>query len=852
MLGPGTNCRQTSIVFPGFRAGLWLVLAGAVACLASPSLGQEAPERERPIRVMQETPWTISVMSGVVPSLRPVQAYWDQRTATYFLDLVTFFQTLDLAVEIEGRTVRARDDAGAYVVDFEEGTMQYVVRGQVRRQEQMLEGGFLHNGEDFLLTPPNVQKVFAPGALEYDNATLSIRLSSSVFPRDPSPFRLRSVSPTHARGPLLYGRTRKFLGGTQMSYRVTRSQRQERVINYNGFMQLRASAFGGRISADGTLSRSASGTVNTGIRAMSYMLDFPESSTVTRVEIGRNSLYQWPVRRSFDGVRLSNLPLSTRNLQHEAEIKGAAEPNALVSASVGGVVVDRVQADGQGRYVLRIPAYYGTSRADVEIVPAGGGVPTVETRYLFITEELAPPGTFYWDLQAGRDRFDQSRFGFAQVRYGLSQSLSANSSFVFADTLHTATLGVTKNLWGVVTSGAEMSYPELAGRGTLRLYYGNVRLQGEVEIADKPGFSYYRRRLQGQFGASFSRLSIFFNASDLESFGGSEFTSLNGSTTLRISRRLNLLLSGGRTMTRSPLGIQLEPRPQWKSVLTRYLALGRLRGRIGVQGDGGRYEDIDFAGLTVYSAYRSVTFGTRVGYDFPAETIAATFTLRMDAPWVSFNGHSSLDPVNPYHLQSMYGSMELSRGVRFSRQSRAYSSALLRAYVDLDRDGRKDENEPPLPQLDIDVVKARVEHAQDGGVRADFLVPSTQYQVVIDPRSIRGPDLDLPTGTTFSFMSDPGETKQIDIPVYKNTIIEGAVEDLPLSSPTLAVVIFYQGREEVVRAAVSQEGRFTALLAPGSYRVEVLDLLGQEGLDEFTSTVNVQAVDSQFLPVQPN
>lgn len=833
-------------------AGLGLVFIGGQTFFPPLVLGQEAPGPERPIRIMQETPWTISVMSGVVPSLRPVQGYWDQRSGTYFLDLVALFRSLGFPVEIEARTVRARDADVSYEVDFEAATIRYVTRGRVRRAEQMLADGFLHNGEDFLLTLPNVQKVFPPGGVEYDNATLSIRLSNSVFPRDPSPFRLRSVSPSHARGPLLYGRTRKYWGGTQMNYRMARSQRAGRVVNYNGFMQLRASAFGGRISADGTMSRNASGNVTTGLRSLNYLLDFPESSAVTRVEFGRTNVYQWPVRQSFDGIRLSNLPLSTRNLQHEAEVKGVAEPNALVSATVGGVVVDRVQADGQGRYVLRVPAYYGTSQADVEITPAGGGAPTIETRYLFVTEDLAPPGTFYWDLQAGRDRFDQSPFGYAQARYGLSQSLSARSGFVYADTLYTATLGVNKNFLGFITSGAEMSYPELAGRGTLGLFYGNVRLQGELEIADKPGFAYYRRRLQGRLGANFSRLSVFFNASDFESFGGSESTALNASTTMRLSQGLNLLVTVGRIMRRSPLGIQPEPRPLWKSVLTRYVSLGRLRGRVGLQGDGGRYEHVDFAGLTVYSAYRSVTFGTRVGYDFPAETVTATFTLRMDAPWVSLNSHSSLDPVNPYHLQSMYGSMELGRGFRFSRQSRAYSSALLRAFVDLDRDGRKDDNEPSLPHLDIDVVKARVEHTEDGAARADFLVPSTQYQVVIDPRSIRTPDLDLPTGTTFSFISDPGETKQIDIPVYKNTIIDGAVAELPLSSPTLAVVVFYQGQEEIVRAAVSQEGRFTALLPPGSYRIEVLDLLGQEEMGAFTTSVNVQPVDSQVVFVQPN
>ena len=436
--------------------------------------------------------------------------------------------------------------------------------------------------------------------------------------------------------------------------------------------------------------------------------------------------------------------------------------------------------DGQGRYVLRVPAFYGSSRAEVEISPVGGGLPTIETRHLFIAEDLAPPGKFYWDLRGGRDQFDASPFGLAQTRVGISKSLTARGGIVYADSNYTGTLGVTKNFWGFISTGTEVSYPETAGRGTLRLFYGNWRAHGELELADKPGFTYYRHRLQGQIGVSFSGFSLFLNASDVASFAGTKSTSLNGSGTFRLSRKTNLLLTAGRTAMQS--GTQPALRLQWKSVLTRYLSFGQLRSRIGLQGEGGRYQDADFVGLTANSNFRNISFGTRIGYYFPAETVSASFTLRMDAPWMSFNSHSALDPVNPHDIQSMYGSVELSRGVRFSRLPRTYSSALLQAFVDLNRNGRKDMNEPLLPELEMDVVKARVESQKDGSVKVDFLIPSTQYQVVIDPGSIKKPNLVLPTGTVFSFMSDPGETKQIDIPVYENTVLEGTIEDLPLSS----------------------------------------------------------------------
>lgn len=82
---------------------------------------------------------------------------------------------------------------------------------------------------------------------------------------------------------------------------------------------------------------------------------------------------------------MSNRPLSTRHQQREAQLTGMADPNAVVSALVGGVVTDRVQADGQGCYRPTVPAHHATSRAELEIVPAGGGPLTRQTRYLLIT-----------------------------------------------------------------------------------------------------------------------------------------------------------------------------------------------------------------------------------------------------------------------------------------------------------------------------------------------------------------------------------------------------------------------------------------------------------------------------------
>ena len=809
-----------------------------------------AQDQVQPVRVMQETPWVISPMSSAPLPMRPVSAYWDPQATRYFIDFVSFLEEVHMSVEVQNATVRAIQGHLTYDVDFAGGTFIHQSRSKVQYQDSLETDGYFRSGDRFLLTPSNLQRVFPQGTLSYDSTKLHIRLSHELFAGTETSFRRQVSAPTLDLGPMLYGRNRRLIGGTQLGYRLNRTQHTSRPVNYSGFLSARASALWGQISADATVSYTDADQTKTTLRRVNYLLDFPESVYITQVGLGRTRVDQWPARKSYEGVRLGNRPLSTRHQQREAEVRGIAEPNALVSALIGGVVADRVQADGQGRYKLTVPAYYGTSRVEVETVPAGGGVPTRNTRYLFITEDLVPAGRFYWDLQGGRDQYDHTPYGHIHFSYGLSRGLTALSSFTRIDTMQTATLGLVKNLAESMMVSAQVGYPGLSGRATLQMFRDRFQVQGEAAIATESGFSFYKQRFMGRIGWNANRVSFFLNGSRFESFGGSTSMRLDGSTTVRVARRVSLVLAAGPGTTQLTPDAPVVSRLRWRSTLTRYVTPGSLRGRLGFQVDGGRYEDIDFAGMTLYASYRAVSFGARVGYDVPAQTMHASFSIRMNAPWASFSSQAVVDPENSYNQQSLYGSMELSRDLLFTRHPQIWSSARLRPFIDMDRNGRRDASEMPLEGLNIDVVRARTESDESGGVFADFLAPSTRYQVVIDPRSIQGPELSLPTGNNFSFVSDPGEVKHIDIPVHKNTIVEGTVEDLPLSSPTLAVVVIYDGDQEVTRAAVSQQGRFTVLLPPGAYRLELLDLLDTEDLSAYTQNLNVEPVNTQYLQIR--
>ena len=195
---------------------IWVLISALLLVSALEVRAQRViPDPVRPVRVMQEVPWAIST-SGWRSSMQPVRTLWDQMTEAYYMDLVAFFDVLDFQTEIDGEIVRSKGGGGVYEIDFERETATFSVDGIVEYEVEFSEGGAIHGGSDFLLTLPNIKSILAPGALEYDEATLSVTLSSWVFARNSSPFRLHSIQPVKYGGPLLYGRERKVLGHTQL------------------------------------------------------------------------------------------------------------------------------------------------------------------------------------------------------------------------------------------------------------------------------------------------------------------------------------------------------------------------------------------------------------------------------------------------------------------------------------------------------------------------------------------------------------------------------------------------------------------------------------------------------------
>ncbi len=780
-----------------------------------------AHAQEKQVRYVQETPWTLSDLR-ITPEALPLLAYWEPNQQRYFLQLAPYLTLLGFDVTSDSLLIEATRQHRRFAIEGATGAAETGTDAfRLDSTEFFLSQGALY------LSFGGLQRLFAPERIHFDTDRLHITHAAAMRrPQAPAPVR--------------YGRHRPVWGDTHVDYRFTRTQWQQHDATYHGLVRTQTNALRGQLKAEAHFSQRDS-TQHIEVRSLSYLADFRRSRWLTQVQAGRLQHFGWPQTTVYDGVRVSNHPVADPYIQRQTPLTGVAEPGAIVTASIGGVQVDQVLADVQGRYTVRIPAYYGASRVQVDIAPTDGRPPRQQTHHLFVSEDLPPPNTLYWDVRAGQHRYEPAPVLLAEARYGILPGMAARAAYHHAGI---PLVGITQH-WQGLSADAEVALPMAAARLRLWGQSARLRIQTEAAFSEEKAWTYYRRSLSGHLGWLHARGTLSLRAEHYATFDDSRTTHVTSTGTARLSGTMYALVTAGLSRHQWA-GHEAPWRMRWQASVTHAVA---HTWRIGLQGEGGRVHDTDFVGATLHAQWRSASLGLRLGYD---QGMAAAITLRFDTPYVSLTNRSALSTDTPQsHSQSLYGSVALGPNPQMMRQSPAHSSALLRAFLDDNRDGRKDADEAYLHDIEIHVDHTHARHISPGTVHADMLVPYQQYLVTIDTRSLNNPRYELTPGTRFRFVADPGQTKRIDIAVQKQTIIDGALDKAPPFAASRILVLFLQNNAERARADVSQEGRFSVRLAPGHYTIALKDRFDAVDLRYYQQPLEVLEQPEQTLHLDP-
>ena len=105
------------------------------------------------------------------------------------------------------------------------------------------------------------------------------------------------------------------------------------------------------------------------------------------------------------------------------------------------------------------------------------------------------------------------------------------------------------------------------------------------------------------------------------------------------------------------------------------------------------------------------------------------------------------------------------------------------------------------------------------------LIPNLEYSVVIKDDKLRNPNL-VPKYKNFTFITDPNVFKEIDVPFYYTTEINGSVvvvnKDKPVEMPGVTVSIINDLTGDKIDLTTFNDGSFYEIgLLPGKYSVYI-------------------------------
>lgn len=709
-----------------------------------------------------------------------VRAFHDGEA--FYVDIAGLFELLGFTVSRQGAVVEALDVSRRYVVDFAQAVE--------RETGVSLSGQVLQSGVQHLVTIEGLSRLFASD-IHFEEARLSLRLSTAAERFNIDAVRTRTPLYSEAPGPLRFGRERPLWGGALATYHASWNPTRglQVAVRFTG------SVLGGALR----------GTVG-GAPTYSYLFDRPASRSLTQVEIGRLHAPYFQELPTLDALRLSNIPLVRRHLQRSTTYRGRTDPHALVEATVSGLIVDRAQADEEGRYSLVVPTQYGSTEVMLETRPLAAA-PRVERRLLFVSADLVEARRFYYDAFVG------TRSGIVHASYGLFPRVTVRGSGMLAPRVTRARFGIAASPLPFVVIGGEADVIGRQIRATGKLWLRNVI--GDVFFETSP----QGREVRSQASASWGRWSGFLAAS---SFGSGEWRTNRISSSLSYYGRRGFSVDVRMSTERFGLSGHAP-----RHVLSYRLSAGQgaAAGGLTLFAQGLGNHVVRECGVEGFWLWRHVSVGFSVGYDTVLSNVTGGLSLRLDTPIGSIETRHS----RRAHTLAAFGTLDMGPRPRLLRGGGQESAVVLRIFEDEDGDGVYDANERIMPEVEAQLYHAGVRREKDGALRASYLEPYAAYQVQIIERSIRDPNLSPQAGYSFSFIADPGRSKTIDIPLSRPLSVKGTIRGLQ-RAPSRVRVAVWQGDAQVHTADVYRDGGFFLRLTAGRYILRLTDMLNGDVL----------------------
>jgi hypothetical protein len=568
---------------------------------------------------------------------------------------------------------------------------------------------------------------------------------------------------------------------------------------------------------------------------------WPLNRWLTQLRVGDGAT-TGPRPQISRGVSVTNAPFARPLLVEDMPFGGTLPPDWSLEAYRGGQLIAFDSVGPSGRYLLTLPVQYGENPVDFVAYGPFGQVRTFNRTFRALPSMLSP-GAFEYGVSGGACRSTVcSKNGNVDLRYGLSRRWTVRGGLDqfwrdgAAQTSHpyAGVAGAPTNALGLEAEGVVHGFV----RGGIRVEPSlGLRVTADyVQYADSSGASPFvppgARRLWSLYGRvtpSQRHPSLAFEAQGIrsETSSGTQSEARVGASALvanmllRPYARVDRLADASGSNDHRYLGMEatILPRP----------ALGPVLGAIWAQAqfeseDAHRPTSASLKLARNLGSIFRVESGVRWARGFPG----AVFTLSLVSQLAAMRSTSLVTaPTTGEGArldQSVAGSVVWSRNAAvalYSEPALDRGGITGRVFLDVNGDGRRQEDEPALPGTRVLVGNQWRTAGAEGRFQVWGLSPYEALVISTDTTSLASPWWVPGFGSAAVFPA-PNTFRTVDIPVVIGGIVEGSLllDDAAslLSDRTFPVLLIETTTGRRTRVETFSDGSFyRAGVRPGHY-----------------------------------
>ena len=623
------------------------------------------------------------------------------------------------------------------------------------------------------------------------NEKLPVQIIQELSFRREQMMRNASVDPDFE---LLYPRNRKILNGLFMDYSVNKSFSDQFTFGQN--LNFGAEILGGDVQGSHVLTKTQIG-LNSNISNIRWRYTLPDNKSLTQISVGELNT-NGQIAQQFYGITLSNDKVLPRRSFDTYRYSGKTDPQSEVEIYRNNQLVDYQVANEFGDYQIDIPLNFGSSDIRIVTITPSGQI-TEEIRRIQIPFTFLPKNELTYFVNAGvyeQNIFQNSEYRKTlqgNVSYGLSNAFTFKTGIDIMEEDSLQTLWYNQfnlRLFDQYLLTADIA-PAAYYRMSASVLYTNgtsVNLSG----TEYSGYGLYNR---SQFDRNYSanvflpfyQTKIPFGlrySLEYFSYGNNtswrHYTELNvrfGRVNFRTGYRLSLFNLNSSSNYNGRLISSATYTISRSYTVPTYLRGTFLRGQIEFDQKTSNIDNAEFQyskqvmrnARLDFSVGRNFGIGVnsfQVGfvYDFNFARSSSRLRVRGTQATMSHNLRGSVGyDTGSNHFFTDY------------RQQVGRAGASIRMFVDQNSNGFYDDGEQVLDDPAIRLSRiSSTKLGSDGVYRFSQLQQYERYHVTVNKGAISNPML-VPREKEFSFVADPNQYKNIDIPFYYSGILEGKI-----------------------------------------------------------------------------